>query len=93
VHLHPYAAAELSRQRRADLLAAADSYRRASALRRQAASSRRRLKMRFARSARARPAGRIRTGRQLLADLGVALRTSPATIGRSRKADWDARHD
>ena len=30
---------------------------------------------------------RIRTGRQLLADLGVALSTTPATIRRARKAD------
>ena len=36
---------------------------------------------------------RIRTGRQLLADLGVALRTHPATIRRSGKADGDARDD
>ena len=36
---------------------------------------------------------RIRTGRQLLADLGVALSTHPATIRRSGKADGDARDD
>jgi len=36
---------------------------------------------------------RIRTGRELLADLGVTLSTHPATIRRSRKADSDARDD
>ena len=38
-------------------------------------------------------AGRIRTGRQLLADLGAALSTRPGDYPRGRKAGRDARDD